>query len=109
MGRIIKKIKIKPESGSPIEREVFAVFDTGSERSYVKKGYIPKDTKCSKIPTFSSGLGGKHHKITEGCNMVGEIQGLEFDFSPHPVDDIGAIDGNDIGVLIGSTAMEEWD
>lgn len=109
MGRIIKEIKIKPDIGSKIEKKAFAVFDTGSERSYVKKSLMPSGSSCSKIPPFTSKLGGNTRQIKEQCILIGVIEDLEFGFSAFPVDDIGIIDGQDVGILIGATAMEEWD
>ncbi|MHA1294899.1 MAG: hypothetical protein ACTSQJ_19870 [Promethearchaeota archaeon] len=109
MGRIIKKIKIKSEPKSEIEKDVFAVFDTGAERSYVKSSLLPDDIKCTAIFPLTSDLGGKKHELDRVCNINAEIEGAFFNFSAYPITEIGKIDGSDIGVLIGATAMEEWD
>lgn len=108
MGRIIEKIKIKGDPKSS-GIDVFALFDSGSERSYIKTNAIPEDVNRIKIFQFTSKFGGSKRQITERCSLIGEINGLSFDFSAHPIDDIGIIDGKDIVVLIGATAMEEWD
>ena len=109
MGRIIKKIKIFPELKSVNESNVLAVFDTGSERSYVKKELLPKGVNYMKIKKFSVKMGGNTHGIDERCTLVGEIDGLPFDFSAHVIDTIGEVDKRDVDLIIGATAMEEWD
>ena len=108
MGRIVKTITIKadPEGRG---KEVDAIFDTGAERSYVKRSDIPEGIRCSPIASFTAGLGGVRREIREICPLNGEIQGLPFNINAHPVDEIGIIDGKDIGIIIGATTMEEWD
>ncbi|NVM30411.1 MAG: hypothetical protein HWN65_16310 [Candidatus Helarchaeota archaeon] len=108
MGRIIKTITIKKDPASQ-GNEVAAVFDTGAERSYVKRSVLPLGVHCIPIVSFTSGLGGARREIREVCPLNGEIQGLPFNINAHPVEDIGIIDGEDIGVLVGATTMEQWD
>ncbi len=109
MGRITRGIKLKGKPTSTDEKDVFCVFDTGSERNYVKKDALPSDVQCSEINHFATNLGGKSHDIKERCTLVGEIEGLPFDFSAHVIDTIGNVDNRDVDLVIGATAMEEWD
>ncbi|NVM28650.1 MAG: hypothetical protein HWN65_07380 [Candidatus Helarchaeota archaeon] len=108
MGRIIRTIKIKKDPEGP-GKEVTAIFDTGAERSYVKRSKLPDDVTCQPIAGFTSGLGGKDHQIQERCILNAEIEKLPFDISAHPIENIGIIDGEDIDVIVGATTMEEWD
>ena len=100
---------VKSDIASLVGNDVFAVFDTGSERSYIKKDALPEGTACSRIGTFSSKMGGEERVINERCSLSAEIEGMPFDFSAHPVDTIGEMEGNDVQLIIGATAMEEWD
>ncbi|MHA1700416.1 MAG: hypothetical protein ACTSWN_16380 [Promethearchaeota archaeon] len=109
MASIMKKIKIFPEFGSKNKIDVNAIFDTGSERSYVKRSFLPDGTNCIKIKNFSVNLGGRRHVIKERCTLVADIDGLGFDFSAHPIVEIGKVEKMDIGLIIGTSAMEEWD
>ena len=45
--------------------------------------------------------------VTEECILKSEIEGLEFTVRAIPVDRLGRIDGHEVGMIIGATAMEE--
>ena len=102
MGRIVKEIVVD-------KKKLMAVFDTGSERSYIIKDVIPSGSRCTEISPFEVGFGGKKHIIRKRCTIKGKIDNLDFDFSAHLIDTIGDIDRKKIDVVIGATAMEEWD
>lgn len=102
MGRIVKKVKIG-------DREIKALFDTGAERSYIKKSALPQGTSCNQIRSFRTGLGGKLREIDEACVVEPEIEGDSFDVKTHPLEEIGDVEGDEIEMLIGTTSMEEWD
>jgi len=108
MGRIVEKITIKGDPTSS-GKEVLALFDTGSERSYVKKNILPSDVICSPILHFKTKFGGSTLEIKETCLLNSEIQGLAFNFYAYPIEEIGKIDGKGISVIIGALTMEEWD
>jgi len=61
------------------------------------------------IKSFISGFGGARHEITEVCMINAEISGLPFNISVHPVEEIGIMDGKEIGIIVGATTMEEWE
>jgi len=108
MGRIIEKIKIRgdPQSSG---NEVFAIYDTGTEWSYIRRSSIPSDIVCSPITRFKTKIGGVTHEITEMCGINGEIQGLSFDFKAYPLERVGIMEGKEVAVIIGATTMKEWD
>ena len=55
------------------------------------------------------GIGGKIIIVQEECVIRGQIEGLEFTMKAIPIDDIGTVNGREIGAIIGATAMEEWE
>lgn len=48
-------------------------------------------------------------RISEECIVRGEIDGLELTMKAVPVDDVGVVEGQKLGAIIGATAMEEWE
>ena len=87
-------------------RSAFALFDTGSLRSYVQKELTSK-IRWKTIP-FRVGLGGRYFEIDEACVLNCAIDGLGFDIEAHPVDDLGEERGRRIDAIIGAIAMEKW-
>ena len=88
-------------------KRALALFDTGSFRSYVKKGF--SSSLRRRVPPFKVGLGGKLLEINEVCLLNCAIEGLGFDVKAHPVDEIGKDEKEqEIEAIIGATAMEEW-
>ncbi|HME55116.1 MAG TPA: hypothetical protein VKM55_23115 [Candidatus Lokiarchaeia archaeon] len=108
MGRIIKTITIKADPESEGE-EVLAAFDTGAERSYIKRNRLPEGVHCTRIPAFTTGLGGSSNEIKESCTVIAELRGLPFDITVHPVNKIGAMEGKEIDIIVGATTMEQWE
>lgn len=102
MGRIVKEVELGG-------KKLRALFDTGSERSYINRNALPGTAPCEKVPPFTVGLGGKEHTVDEVCVVVPQIENMGFDVKSHPLDKIGEIDGKEIDFLIGATTMEEWD
>jgi hypothetical protein len=108
-GRVARVVTVKSDPENETGKDVWAVFDTGSERSYITRDALPDGTACSRIGPFSLKMGGEERAITERCSLSAEIEGKIFDFSAHPVDTIGEVEGQDTKLIIGATAMEEWD
>ena len=102
MGRIIKDIVVDG-------KKIKALFDTGSERSYIAKHTLKDRSTCRKISGIKVGLGGKEHILRESCIVEPTIDDRKFDVKAHPVQEIGKVDEEEIDMLIGVTAMEEWD
>jgi hypothetical protein len=101
MTRILKNVIVE-------NNETTALFDTGSVRSYVLRSLVKSSPKVSVRP-YTVGIGGKVIRVEEECILKGEIEGLEFTIKAAPVEDLGEINGRKIGVIIGATAMEEWE
>ena len=100
MARTFKNIEIEGKAA-------FALFDTGSLRSYVKKEFASGVRQ--RVPPFKVGLGGKTLELDEVCLLNSTIEGLGFDIKAYPVEGIGKDErGQEIEVIIGATAMEEW-
>jgi hypothetical protein len=88
-------------------KEAYALFDTGSMRSYVRKEFASK-VRWSTIP-FKIGLGGRLYEIEEACALNCAIDGLGFDIEAHPVENIGTDErGQRIDAIIGAMGMEKW-
>jgi hypothetical protein len=88
-------------------RKAYALFDTGSMRSYVISD-LASDIKW-KIKAFTVSLGDQTYRIDEACALICSIEGLEFDIEAHPVDDLGFDErGRRIDAIIGALAMEKW-
>ena len=101
MARILRDIIVNG-------RRAIALFDTGSARSYVLEE-LAKDAPRIRVKPYVVGLGDRMITVTEECILRGEIEGLEFTVKAIPVDRLGKIDGHKIDVIIGATAMEEWE
>lgn len=101
MGRIIKEIEVNG-------KKLIALFDSGSVKSYIRKDAIPEECSCVKIEPFRVGLGGKEREINERCIIPGKLEKLGFDFSAHPTDELAEEEGKKIDIIVGATAMEEW-
>ena len=101
MARILRDIVVNG-------RRAIALFDTGSARSYVLEE-LAKDAPRIKVKPYVVGLGGRMVTVTEECILRGEIEGLEFTVKAIPIDKLGRINGQEIGIIIGATAMEEWE
>jgi hypothetical protein len=99
MARIIQKIQI-------YGRELKALFDTGSLRSYICQEFEPPNTR--KVPPIHVSIGGRTLHLDKRCDVTALINGLEFDFSAYIVDELGETEEGRIDVLIGALCMEEW-
>jgi hypothetical protein len=102
MGRIVEEVMLGG-------KRINALFDTGSERSYVVKDAMPHMTRCMRIVPRQLGLAGKVHTLRSSCLIQPHINKLPFDMKAHPIDDLGVVDGKEIRLLVGATAIEEWD
>ncbi len=100
MARTFKNILIEG-------KEAYALFDTGSIRSDIRKEFASKIKW--KIDPFRVGLGGYSFEINEACATNCEMEGLRFDIEAHPVEDIGSDEyGRRIDAIIGALSMEKW-
>ena len=102
MGRIISKVKID-------KSEVWALFDTGSQRSYIVKGLAKGFPKMRVKRSYTVGLGGRIFIINEESIAEVEIDGYSMTFKASIIDEPFVIEGKTVGVIIGATAMEEWE
>ncbi|MEO0094314.1 MAG: hypothetical protein ABIL66_00270 [candidate division WOR-3 bacterium] len=101
MARKIKEIDINC-------KRLHALFDTGSMNTYITKRHAPFEKHILKYP-FYVGLGGETREIKETCIIEGRIEGLGFSTDADIIDDIGAIDGTQIDIIIGARTMERWE
>ncbi|MEW6095496.1 MAG: hypothetical protein AB1567_03075 [bacterium] len=99
MARIVQKIQING-------RELNALFDTGSLRSYICKEFEPPNTR--KVPSIHVSIGGRTLNLDRRCDVSAMINGLEFDLSAYIIDELGEIEEGCIDALIGALCMEEW-
>jgi len=99
MGRIVHEIEVDG-------KKLKALFDTGSMRSYIRSEFRPEITH--KVRPVHVALGGNELILTERCDIVATIEGLEFAFNAYPIDEIGKIEEGRLDVLIGVLCMEEW-
>ncbi len=98
--RIVKEIEVEGQM-------VLALFDTGATNTYVKKEFL-SNVPILPIPrTYLVSLGGKTFGVKEACVIRGKIEGLDFDSHAIPVDEIGIIDGKEVGAIIGALTMEK--
>jgi hypothetical protein len=99
MGRIVHEIEVDG-------KKLNALFDTGSVRSYIRSEFRPPVTH--KVRPLHVALGGRELILTERCDIIATIDGLEFAFTAYPIDEIGEVEEGRIDVLIGVLCMEEW-
>lgn len=102
MAGLVKSLTIE---GKP----AVALFDTGSVRSYVLREICGSAPRVKVGVPYTVGLGGRMITISEECIVRGEIEGLELTLKAAPIDEIGTIEGQKLGAIIGATAMEEWE
>jgi hypothetical protein len=102
MARIVKTIEVEG-------KEVVALFDTGAIHTYIQRYLAEGVPKRSILKRFKVVLGAREIEVDEFCLIHGKIEGLDFDTKAIPVDEIGKVNGKDIGILIGSLTMEEWE
>jgi len=100
MARTFRNIQIEG-------RDAWALFDTGSLRSYIRDELAPNTRQ--KVSPFKVGIGGGRFTLNEVCLLRCEIEGLGFDVKAYPVKRIGKDEhGREIDATIGATAMGEW-
>ena len=47
--------------------------------------------------------------VAEECIIHGEIDGLELTMKAALISEVGVVDGRKVGVIVGATAMEDWE
>lgn len=99
MSRIVKEIGVEG-------RQLRALFDTGSLRSYVKAEFRPPATR--RVSPITVGLGGTVRQLDERCDFTARIDGLEFDMTAYVVEELGETEHGPLDLLVGALTMEEW-
>ena len=99
MSRIVKEIGVEG-------RQLRALFDTGSLRSYVTVESRPSVTRKGR--PISVGLGGTVRQLDERCDFTATIDDLEFDMTAYVVQELGETEHGRLDVLVGALTMEEW-
>ena len=98
MSRIVKEIRING-------KELNALFDTGSLRSYLKHEFHPVGAR--RVPAIRVGLEGKTLDLDQRCDVTAAIEGLEFDLTAYLVEELGETEQGRIDAIIGALCMEE--
>lgn len=99
MGRIVRDIEIQ---GRPAR----ALFDTGSQRSYIRADVAPPSSRA--VPPLRVGLGGEFRQLDTRCDLTAKIDGLEFDMTAYVVDELGETEHGRLDAIVGALTMEEW-
>lgn len=99
MGRIVRDIEVQ---GRPVR----ALFDTGSQRSYIRAEVAPPSSR--KVLPISVGLGGEFRQLDTRCDVTAKIDGLEFDMSAYVLGELGETEHGRLDVIVGALTMEEW-
>lgn len=107
MSRIFQELDVK-------EKKLLALFDTGSDITYVTKESLPKGIRCEKMRERTYHLASETHKITESCILPIKLDGQDFIIQAFVVNSIGggrkpAETNRKIDLLFGAVMMEEWD
>ena len=89
--------------------EAWALFDTGSQRSYIRRDLTKDFPKVRVRRPYTVGLGGKILTINEECIAEIEINGYSMTFKASIIDEPFTIEGKLVGVIVGTAAMEEWE
>ena len=99
MSRIVKEIEI---GGKNLK----AIFDNGSLRSYIKAEFCLPTAR--KVKPITVGLGGETRQLDERSDLTATIDGLEFDMTAYIVRELGEIEHGPLDAIIGALTMEEW-
>ena len=99
MSRIVKEIGVEG-------RQLRALFDSGSLRSYITVESRPSATRKGR--PISVGLGGTVRQLDERCDFTAKIDDLEFDMTAYVVQELGETEHGRLDVLVGALTMEEW-
>lgn len=102
MGRIIKEIEVGG-------KKAIALFDTGAWHSYIIKNLLGNFPVGKVTKPYKVTLGGIKIEIKENALIEGKIEGLDFNTTAIPIEEIGIVDGKEIDVIIGAFTMEEWE
>ncbi|MFQ6042668.1 MAG: hypothetical protein ACE5PV_17565 [Candidatus Poribacteria bacterium] len=89
-----------------------AILDTGSWRSYIREEFAGGFPEAPVQP-FEVRLGGQTLRLSKGVLISGSVKdtgGKEYFFSGifFPVKDLGAENGRNIDILVGSLLLEDW-
>jgi hypothetical protein len=99
MSRIVKEIEVDG-------RNLKALFDNGSLRSYIKAEF--RSPTARKVKPITVGLGGETRLLNERCDITAAIDGLEFDVTAYIVKELGETEHGPLDAIIGALTMEEW-
>jgi len=99
MTRIAKEIDVEG-------RQLKALFDTGSLRSYLRAEFRPAITR--RVSPITVGLGGTVRRLDERSDFTVRIDGLELDMTAYIVEELGETEHGRPDALVGALTMEEW-
>jgi len=102
MGRIVSQVRI-------MSMDVWALFDTGSQRSYVVGELVREAPKVRLEKPYTVGIGGRSIVVQEECILEIEVNGYSMTLKAGIIDKPFIIEGKKVGVIVGATAMEEWE
>ena len=89
---------------------MWALFDSGSGRSYIVRRAVPRGAPRGQDPRpFSVGLGGRERRVQEWCALVAAVDGCPFSFKAYVLDSIGEEEGRPVELLVGAPVLEEWE
>ena len=102
MGRVRQHIDVKG-------RKFWTLFDTGARNTYILP-QVAALLATSQLPkTFRTALGGKVREATQAAVLDADVQGCRISTHAMVLDEIGHDeDGNNIDVLFGALAMQQW-
>ncbi|MBM4034647.1 MAG: hypothetical protein FJ291_23125 [Planctomycetes bacterium] len=102
MGRIFGMIQV---SG----KQCRTLFDSGAKNTYVAAHATHGLTKTTLPTPRPTALGGMVRQITEGCYLVGKLEGKPIEVDAYVLDDIGCDeDGRPIDIVFGALALQKW-
>lgn len=103
MGRVRTSIKVNG-------RDCWTLFDPGAINTYVVRGVAKNLQRFKIIRTRNVKLGGKTHKIREGCILIAKIKGKPVQIEAYVTDYLGRDreSKRNFEVLFGARAMQDW-
>ncbi|MCX7043892.1 MAG: aspartyl protease family protein [Candidatus Sumerlaeota bacterium] len=102
MGRIRQMIRIQG-------KESWTLFDSGARNTYITPSVAEGLTTTNLPQPTHMKLEGETKTSSRTALLVGEIAGKAFHTEAMVIDHIGNDeDGNDIEVLFGALAMQQW-
>ena len=102
MGRIREMISVNG-------RDSWTLFDTGARNTYIVPAVASVLTVTRSRRPYRAALGGGVKVATDTAVLEADIEGHAISTHAMVVDEIGKDeDGEDIEVLLGALAMQQW-